>query len=162
MLSRQATRANADILGVADRVELHTADVRNLPLPNGCADVVVSSLVLHNLPDAQARSAALGEAVRLLRPGGRLVLLDIAHVARYAEILTKAGLLEVHHRNAGWRYFVHRWDRASSRPRNRCEPYASISRPLRSGDLTPIRVPTPQEEAVRDLCRARADLLDDL
>ena len=102
----EATRANADILGVADRVELHTADVRDLPLPDGCADVVVSSLVLHNLPDAQARSAALGEAVRLLRPGGRIVLLDIAHVARYAEILTKAGLLEVHHRNAGWRYFV--------------------------------------------------------
>jgi len=23
-------------------------------------------------------------------------------------------------------------------------------------------VPTPQEEAVRDMCRARADLLDDL
>jgi len=41
----EATRANADILGVADRVELHTADVRDLPLPDGCADVVVSSLV---------------------------------------------------------------------------------------------------------------------
>ena len=37
-----------------------------------------------------------------------------------------------------------------------------LARLHRSGDLTPIRVPTPQEEAVRDLCRARADLLDDL
>jgi len=101
-----ATRANAAVLGVVDRVELHTADVRHVPLPGGCADVVVSSLVLHNLPDEQARSAALGEAVRLLRPGGRLVLLDIAHVDRYAEVLTASGLLDVHHRNAGWRYFV--------------------------------------------------------
>lgn len=101
-----ATLANAAALGLDTRVELHTADVRDLPLPSGCADVVVSSLVLHNLPDPAARAAALREAVRLLRPGGRLVLLDIAHVAHYAEVLTEAGLLDVRHRNAGWRYFV--------------------------------------------------------
>jgi len=33
---------------------------------------------------------------------------------------------------------------------------------LRSGDLVAIRVPTPEEEAVRDLCRARADMVEDL
>ncbi len=31
----------------------------------------------------------------------------------------------------------------------------------RAGLLTPIRVPSPAEEAVRDLVRARGDLLDD-
>ena len=31
----------------------------------------------------------------------------------------------------------------------------------RAGELTPIRVPTVAEEAVRDLCRARADMLAD-
>jgi transposase len=31
----------------------------------------------------------------------------------------------------------------------------------RAGELTAIRVPTPAEEAVRDLVRARADVLDD-
>ncbi|MGA7272297.1 MAG: IS110 family transposase [Acidimicrobiia bacterium] len=30
----------------------------------------------------------------------------------------------------------------------------------RAGELTPIRVPSPTQEAVRDLCRTRADLLD--
>ena len=33
---------------------------------------------------------------------------------------------------------------------------------FRAGLLTPIRVPTETEEAVRDLCRTRADALDDL
>src|SRR5258708_23881815 len=31
----------------------------------------------------------------------------------------------------------------------------------RAGLLTPVRVPSPAEEAVRDLVRPRADLLDD-
>jgi hypothetical protein len=36
-----------------------------------------------------------------------------------------------------------------------------LARLHRAGELTAIRVPTPAEEAVRDLCRARADLVDD-
>ena len=36
-----------------------------------------------------------------------------------------------------------------------------LARLLRAGELTAIRVPSPAEEAVRDLCRARADLIGD-
>jgi transposase len=36
-----------------------------------------------------------------------------------------------------------------------------LARLLQVGQLTAIHVPTPQEEAVRDLCRTRADLVDD-
>jgi transposase len=36
-----------------------------------------------------------------------------------------------------------------------------LVRLFRAGELTPIRIPTPGEEAVRDLCRTRADLVDD-
>jgi transposase len=36
-----------------------------------------------------------------------------------------------------------------------------LARLHRAGELTPIRVPTVAEEGVRDLCRARADLLED-
>jgi len=37
-----------------------------------------------------------------------------------------------------------------------------LARLQRAGELTPIRVPTPLEESVRDLCRARADMIIDL
>lgn len=37
-----------------------------------------------------------------------------------------------------------------------------LARLHRAGELTAIRVPSQREEAVRDLCRARADLLDDV
>jgi Transposase len=36
-----------------------------------------------------------------------------------------------------------------------------LARLYRAGELVAIRIPTPGEEAVRDLCRARADLVDD-
>jgi transposase len=37
-----------------------------------------------------------------------------------------------------------------------------LARLHRAGELVAIRVPTRQEEAVRDLCRARADMVEDL
>lgn len=37
-----------------------------------------------------------------------------------------------------------------------------LCRLYRAGELVAIRIPTPGEEAVRDLCRARADMVEDL
>src|SRR5262249_45255731 len=50
--AEQVTRRNADLEGVADRVELHTADMRQLPFEDGSFDVVVSSLAIHNISGA--------------------------------------------------------------------------------------------------------------
>lgn len=36
-----------------------------------------------------------------------------------------------------------------------------LARLLRVGELTPIRIPTELEEAVRDLCRARVDVVEE-
>jgi len=38
---------------------------------------------------------------------------------------------------------------------------ANLARLLRSGDLKPIYVPDPTDEAIRDLCRARTDAVED-
>src|SRR6266511_5703194 len=37
-----------------------------------------------------------------------------------------------------------------------------LARLMRSGDLTPVDVPTVEDEAMRDLCRAREDAIHDL
>jgi SAM-dependent methyltransferase len=103
--SADATRANAAALGLTDRVELRTADLAELPLPDASADVVVSSLVLHNIHDRERRDAALRGAARVLRPGGRLVLADLAHVPQYSDTLAGAGLVGVRHRRADWRFW---------------------------------------------------------
>lgn len=94
--SPQAVQANALAEGVADRVKLYTADARRLPLPDASVDVVLSSLLLHNLPTDADRERALQEIVRVLKPGGRVALLDIRYAPLYARLLQQYGMVDVH------------------------------------------------------------------
>jgi arsenite methyltransferase len=86
------TRKNAELEGVAERVELVTADMRTLPLADASADVVVSSLAIHNISSATERARAIAEIVRVLKPGGRVVVVDIRHARAYAEELVRLGV----------------------------------------------------------------------
>jgi SAM-dependent methyltransferase len=76
------TWGNAEDAGVAARVELHSADMTRLPFPDGRFDVVTSALAIHNIPTAAGRLRALDEALRVLRPGGHLLLADWHQTAR--------------------------------------------------------------------------------
>jgi len=78
-----AARANARAAGVSERVELHTADMTALPFPDGSFDVVTGALAIHNIPTALGRQHALDEALRVLRPGGRLLIADFRYTADY-------------------------------------------------------------------------------
>lgn len=100
--TRVAAEHNARLEGVADRVEFVDADARELPFPDGSFDVVVSSLAIHNIAGTDGRDQALREAVRVLRPGGRLRIVD-QHVAPYAEALRAAGGAEITVRRLDWR-----------------------------------------------------------
>jgi len=92
---RRVTLENAVREGVAERVRVHDGDARRLPFDDGCFDVVVSSLVVHNIPDRAGRADAIREMARMLRPGGRLAVLDFRHTAAYADTLRAAGLAQV-------------------------------------------------------------------
>jgi ubiquinone/menaquinone biosynthesis C-methylase UbiE len=59
----------------AEAVQFRKGLATALPLPGASADRVVMSLLLHHL-DGGAKRAALAEAVRVLRPGGRLHVAD--------------------------------------------------------------------------------------
>ena len=100
--SRASTEGNALLEGVSDRVELVHADARDLPFDPGAFDVVVSSLVFHNIAGADGRGRALREAVRVLRPGGQLCIVDFL-AGRYAEPLQAAGCRDVRLRRLDWR-----------------------------------------------------------
>jgi ubiquinone/menaquinone biosynthesis C-methylase UbiE len=75
---RARLRARLDGLGgpLAAGAEIVDSPAERLPLADGAADAVVSTLVLCSVPD---QWAALAEARRVLRPGGSLVFLEHVH-----------------------------------------------------------------------------------
>jgi ubiquinone/menaquinone biosynthesis C-methylase UbiE len=85
----EATRINAEREGVANRVEVRTADMRDLPFPDATFDVVVSRAAIHNLYSAADRARAIAQIARVLKPGGQALIDDIRHhreyVATFAE-----------------------------------------------------------------------------
>jgi SAM-dependent methyltransferase len=101
--SPDATRHNAELEGVADRIDLHTGDITRLPFADNTFDVAISNVVVHNIPTAACRMAAIDEAVRVLRPGGRLVIANLMHTDQYRARLRELGLTDVQRRDLGWR-----------------------------------------------------------
>jgi arsenite methyltransferase len=63
----------------------------------------VSSLAIHNLPGNEARLSAIDEAVRVLRPGGRIVIADIGFTRQYAARLRQHRMANVKRQDLGWR-----------------------------------------------------------
>ena len=101
-----ATRRNALAEGVADRIELHTADMTSLPFEADSFDLVVSNVAMHNVKVRAGREKAIEEAVRVLRPGGRLLIADLMSTRLYQSYLTKLGMLAVARRSLGWRMWL--------------------------------------------------------
>lgn len=93
--SAEATRRNALAEGVADRVDVQTADMTALPFADNSFDLVLSSLAIHNIRGRAGRQKAVNEAVRVLRPGGRLMIADIRGTRQYQEHLAKLGMSDV-------------------------------------------------------------------
>jgi ArsR family transcriptional regulator len=73
--SREMLRAARRRLARLPHVEIHEAHLEALPLPDGSCDAALAVLVLSYLEDPPA---ALREAARILRPGGRLVVVEAA------------------------------------------------------------------------------------
>jgi SAM-dependent methyltransferase len=95
----EGTLENARREGVADRVTVSTADMRQIPFPNGHFDVIVSNVAIHNIYKADERAAAVREIARVLKPGGACILADVRHEAQYAGVLRAGGVTDVQRRD---------------------------------------------------------------
>jgi arsenite methyltransferase len=107
--SSEATRDNAKLEGVADKVRVESGDIRKLVYPEANFDVVLSSLVVHNIAGADQRAQAIREMYRVLKPGGRLAMYDIFRTREYAKVLESCGAQNVTLGSMRWLWMVPGW-----------------------------------------------------
>ncbi|WP_225726838.1 MULTISPECIES: class I SAM-dependent methyltransferase [unclassified Nocardia] len=69
----RAQRKAKDLTGI----RFERAYAQDLPYPDGSFDRVLSALMMHHL-DADVKTQAMQEVFRVLRPGGRLHIVDVA------------------------------------------------------------------------------------
>jgi len=94
--NEEATLTNARLEGVENRVEVHHGDMRHLPFTDASFDVVVANLAIHNIESPEGRYQATQEIRRVLKPGGRIAIIDIFHVGQIAECFQQCGMRDVH------------------------------------------------------------------
>jgi arsenite methyltransferase len=87
----EAARSNAEAAGVGGQVSVETGEATKLPFADASFDVVVSMTVFHNIKTASGREMAVEEALRVLRPGGTLLIFDILYTPAYAVTARNAG-----------------------------------------------------------------------
>ncbi|GGX74212.1 hypothetical protein GCM10010324_19440 [Streptomyces hiroshimensis] len=93
--SRDTCLRNARALGLESRLTLEDGDMTDLPFPDASFDLVTACLAVHNIPEAEQRARAIREAARVLRPSGRLLVVDFMKTEEYEREASAAGLADV-------------------------------------------------------------------
>lgn len=91
----EIAQRNASAEGVAQQVRYHAADIDDLPIENNTFDLVVSGGGVSTLPSRDRRATAIDEAVRVTKPGGRLLIGDVRNTGAYAVRLRELGCEDV-------------------------------------------------------------------
>jgi ubiquinone/menaquinone biosynthesis C-methylase UbiE len=91
-------RARAKAAKAGRDVHFQLARIEQIPFPDDQFDLVLSSLMLHHVPGEEAKLQGMREVLRVLKPGGRLLIVDVAppqnpHTHSLASLVVGHGML---------------------------------------------------------------------
>lgn len=75
--SKAQCQKNAAIEGVYDKIDFLKASAAELPFTDDEFDLIVSCLTFHEVKDRENKIEVIKEALRVLKPGGEFVFLDL-------------------------------------------------------------------------------------
>jgi SAM-dependent methyltransferase len=102
--TKAATQRNCEIEGVAEKVTLLDGDARSMPFADEMFDVIISSMVVHNI-DQRGRKKAITEMIRVCKKGGIIFIQDFQCTGEYVRILREAGLKNIAISGLYWNIF---------------------------------------------------------
>jgi arsenite methyltransferase len=86
--SLSSAMKNVQIENVVARVSLQDGDACGIEFDENSFDVVVSNLTIHNIESMEDRFVALDEMMRVVKPGGYLLIQDMFCTHEYFEYLS--------------------------------------------------------------------------
>lgn len=75
--SKSQCQQNAKIEGVSDKIDFLKASAAKLPFTDNEFDTIVSCLTFHEVKDRENKTEVIKEALRVLKPGGKFIFLDL-------------------------------------------------------------------------------------
>lgn len=87
----EAPRELAKNEGLGDRIRFESPDWKKLPYPDGNFDAVIGSAALSRMETDAQRQQGVREILRVLKPGGTLVLHEIDEWPAISKFLSAAG-----------------------------------------------------------------------
>jgi len=114
--SPDVTNANAKAEGVESRIKIETGDMTEMPFPDNSFDLILSSWAIHNVPGKDLRAKAIEEIVRVLKPGGRVAIIDIDAASEYVETFRAAGMLNLTKSPPSFLFVTPSWTVRATKP----------------------------------------------
>ncbi len=93
--NKSNTEKNIKIESVAGKIDLITADMREMPFKDDSFDILVSSFAIHNLYSEVERKKALLEIIRVVKSSGKICLIDFRYIDEYKNILEQHGAKKI-------------------------------------------------------------------
>lgn len=89
--SQAATLQNIKQAQVSEVAKVETANMTKLPFNDNEFDYVFASLAIHNIKPKSRRELAINEALRVLKHGEKIVIIDMEHIGEFKRFLSQHG-----------------------------------------------------------------------